>query len=150
MNSKDRKVKAIPKPKKKRNISDEVLDGLVRKYIRLISGGYCKRCGRYVGIENIEVAHMYRRRRKTVRWDLRNVYPLCRDNPATGKQGCHSIVDNSETFHKASFLRDVMTEAEIAELDRIANMTLKEYPIDREQIKTELKEKIKMLEGNRT
>ena len=51
----------------KKKISDEVLDGLVRTCLRPMSGGYCKRCKRYVGVENIEVAHLYRRHRKTVR-----------------------------------------------------------------------------------
>jgi len=130
------------KPKK---ISDQVLDGLVRQYIRLISGGYCKRCGEYVG-DRIETAHMYGRRRKTVRWDLRNVYPLCISDPKTGKTGCHYLVDNDPLL-KSSFLYEVMTPEEIADLQRLANMTIKEYPIDRNQIKQDLKEKIKMLEA---
>jgi len=129
-----------------KKVSDKVLDDLVRKYIRLISGGYCKRCGEYVGVENIEVAHLYRRSRKTVRWDLRNVYPLCKNNPATGKKGCHQTIDDDH-IKKASFQYDVMTKEEVAELERIATMTLKEYPIDREAIKASLKEKIRRLES---
>lgn len=129
----------------KKKISDSVLDDLVRRYIRLSSGGYCQRCGKYVGIENIEVAHLYRRGRKTVRWDLRNTYPLCKNNPATGKKGCHQIIDEDH-IRKASFQYDVMTSEEVAELERIATMTVKQYPIDREAIKASLREKIKILE----
>lgn len=130
----------------KKKVSDSVLDDLVRRCIRLISGGYCKRCGKYVGIENIEVAHLYRRGRKTVRWDLRNVYPLCNNNPATGKKGCHQTIDEDH-IKKSSFQYDIMTSEEVAELERIATMTVKQYPIDKEAIKASLKEKIKLLEG---
>lgn len=129
-----------------KKVSDKVLDDLVRKCKRLLSGGYCKRCGKYVGIENIEVAHIYRRRRKTVRWDLRNVYPLCKNNPSTGKKGCHEEIDNDQ-IKLVSFMYDVMTRKEVEDLQRLANMTLKQYPIDREQIKADLKEKINLLEG---
>ncbi len=128
-----------------KKISDSVLDDLVRRCVRLLSGGYCKRCGENVGIGNIEVAHLYRRGRKTVRWDLRNVHPLCKNNPATGKKGCHQVIDEDH-IKKASFQYDVMTGEEVAELERIATMTIKQYPIDREVIKAELKDKIKLLE----
>jgi len=127
----------IPKPKKPKKISDQVLDGLVRTYVREISAGYCKRCGKYVD-GAIETAHMYRRRRKTVRWDLRNVYPLC---PI-----CHHEVDN-DSLKLASFMYEVMTPEEIADLQKLANLTIKQYPIDREQIKKDLKEKISKLRG---
>ena len=124
----------IPKPKK---ISDQVLDGLVRQYIRLISGGYCKRCKKYVD-GAIQVSHLYGRRRKTVRWDLRNVQPLCPD--------CHYKIDNDHLL-KTSFQFDVLTQQEIEELEKLANLTIKESPIDREEIKESLKEKIKNLRG---
>lgn len=119
-----------------KKISDKVLDDLVRKYIRLISGGYCKRCKKYVG-GAIQVSHLYGRRRKTVRWDLRNVHPLCPD--------CHYLIDNDHLL-KTSFQFDVLNQKEIEELEKLANMTIKEHPIDREQIKQELKEKIALLE----
>ena len=135
----------VPKPKKKQRISDQVLDDLQRRYIRLISGGYCKRCGKEVGIEFIEVAHMFKRRRKTVRWDYRNVYPLCKNDPRTGKVGCHQIVDENP-FELTSFMYQVLFTSEIKDLQRIANLTLKDYPIDREAIKKELKERIRKLE----
>ncbi|KKL23360.1 hypothetical protein LCGC14_2426180 [marine sediment metagenome] len=129
----------------KRTPRDKTLDDLQRRYIRLISGGYCKRCGEYVGERMIEVAHIYRRNRKTVRWDFRNVYPLCKDNPLTGRKGCHYQLD-SDPIKMASFLYDVLTTEEVEDLQRLANMTIKDYPIDREKIKAELKEKIRLLE----
>ena len=118
-----------------KKISDEVLDGLVRTYIRLISGGYCKRCKRYAGGQ-IQTSHLYRRRRKTVRWDLRNVFPLCLE--------CHQEIDNDQ-IKLVSFMYEVLSVDDIKELQRLANMTLKEYPIDRELIKLDLKNKIKKL-----
>lgn len=129
-----------------KGVRDKTLDDLVRKYIYLISDGYCRRCGERVGVEWIEAAHMFRRSRKTVRWDLRNVYPLCKDNPITGRKGCHGIVD-SDPLELTNFMYQVMTPKEISELQVIANKTLKDYPIDREQIKKDLKEKVRMLEG---
>jgi len=129
---------------KKKPPKDQALDTLVRRLIHLISGGYCKRCKQYVGIDNIETAHIYGRRRKTVRWDLRNVYPLCKNDAKTGRIGCHQQIDN-DTIKKTSFLYDVLPAEEVAELSRIANMTIKEYPIDREEIKKQLQEKLKGL-----
>ena len=133
---------------KKKLPKDWLLDDLVRQYIRKISGGYCKRCKRYVGLEHIEVAHMYKRKRKTVRWDLRNVYPLCTNDPRTGKKGCHQQVDD-DPIKLTSFMYDVMSKEEIADLERIANMTIKEYPIDREAIKQNLKEQLKGVSDGR-
>jgi len=126
-----------------KKISDKVLDDLQRKVIYLMSGGYCKRCKKHVGVEYIEVAHMFRRRRKTVRWDMRNVYPLCKNDIRTGKKGCHQIVDNDHII-RTSFMYDVMSEEDIADLQRLASLTIKDYPIDRVAIKENL---IKYLEA---
>ncbi len=134
------------KPKSKPNrISDDVLDGLVRQVLRFSSGGFCKRCKIFVGGDMLETAHLYRRRRKTVRWDLRNVYPLCKNDVRTGKVGCHSIIDN-DPIELASFMYDVLSKEDIVELQKLANMTIKQHPIDREQIRDSLKEKIKRME----
>ena len=135
---------APKKPIKKKPPKDWLLDELVRQYIRLISRGYCERCKKYVGVENIEAAHMYGRKRKTVKWDLRNVYPLCKNNVKTNKKGCHEIVDN-DAIAKASFMYDVMSTKDVADLAHIASKTIKQYPIDREAIKKDLEKKLKGL-----
>ncbi len=119
-----------------KKVSDAVLDGLVRTYKRSISGGYCKRCGRHAKGKG-EVSHLYRRRKKTVRWDLRNVHYLCLE--------CHQEIDNDQ-IRLVSFMYDVLSLDDIKELQRLANMTLKEYPIDREALKKELQDKIRRLE----
>lgn len=139
------KRKTPKKPIRNKHPKDWLLDDLVRQIIRLSSRGYCKRCSKYVGIENIEAAHMFGRKRKTVRWDLRNVYPLCKNNVQLNTVGCHTLVDN-DPIAKASFMHDVMSKEEIAELERIANMTIKQHPIDREDIKQQLQARIKLLE----
>jgi len=126
-----------------KKISDKVLDDLVRKYIRLISGGYCKRCRRYVGEKNIVVAHLFGRGRKTIRWDLRNVSPIC-DNPPIGMM-CHKIIDN-DAIEKSNLMYELLSKEDIEELQKLGNSTIKEYPIDREQIKADLKAIIKELE----
>ena len=127
-------MRRTPKPKKGK-VSDATLDDLQRKFVRLISGGYCKRCKRW---GYIEVAHMYRRRRKTVRWDLRNVYPLCLD--------CHHEVDE-DPIKLTSFMYEVMSLEEVADLSELANKTVKEHPINREEIKEYYKEQMRRLEG---
>ena len=125
----------LPKSKPTR-ISDWVLDDLVRKILRFSSGGFCKRCKKFADT-SIEVAHMYRRKRKTVRWDLRNVYPLC--------PSCHQEIDN-DPVKLSSFLYEVMTREQVAELQELANLTIKQHPIDREQIRDSLRERIKIME----
>ncbi len=135
------KRKPIKKKRVRKTTSDAVLDTLVRTYVRRISGGYCKRCKRYVGVENIETAHMFGRNRKTVRWDLRNVYPLCSGNPISGEVGCHYIVDN-DPIEKTAFLYEVLSKEEIESLQKLANQTIKESPIDREEIKVKLQVKL--------
>jgi len=120
---------------KTKKVSDAVLDGLVREYVRFISGGYCKRCKRYTKGTG-EVSHLYQRKRKTVRWDLRNVNYLCQD--------CHREIDNDQ-IKLVSFMYDILSKEDIEDLQRLANRTLKEYPIDRKKLKVELKEKIKKL-----
>jgi len=119
-----------------KKVSDAVLDGLVRTYVRGVSGGYCKRCKRHTRGQG-EVSHLYRRRRKTVRWDLRNVHYLC--------QECHQEIDNDQ-IKLVSFMYDVLSQDDIKELQRLATMTLKEYPIDRDELRAKFSEKVKGLE----
>jgi len=130
---------------KRKHSSDKVLDDLVRECIRLTSRGYCKRCHKFVGEEMIEAAHLYGRKRKTLRWDLRNVHGLCKSNPLTGGKGCHFLIDNDH-ISKTSFMYEVLGKEDIEDLQELANKTIKDYPIDREKIKQELKEKIRILE----
>jgi predicted restriction endonuclease len=130
-------IKTAKRKKLNKGVRDVTLDALVREYVKAMSAGYCKRCKKHVGIVNLEAAHIIPRKHKTVRWDLRNVFPLCLD--------CHDTIDR-DCFAKTEFSYTVLTREEIAEVQRLGNMTLKTYPIDREQVKAELKVKIRKLE----
>jgi len=114
-----------------------VLDKLFSKYVRLLSGGYCKRCGKYVGHNNLAAAHFFGRIRHTVRWDKRNIVALC--NP------CHYWLDVNP-IAKSNFMYEVLSREDIGELSRIANMTTKDYPIDKEALAKDFREKIKLLD----
>ena len=113
------------------------LDSLFFRYVRLMADGYCKCCKERVGFKNLQSAHVFGRIRHTVRWNTKNVYALC--------SRCHYYLDLNP-IKKANFLYEVLSSKEIEELERLANMTTKEYPIDKEALMAELKEKIKSLE----
>ena len=134
----------IKKPKKAKRVSDQVLDTLVRNLVKLRADGHCKRCGKCVGTENLAAAHLYGRKRKVVRWDLRNVWAVC-DNPPIGMK-CHMTIDNNP-LAKASLMHEILTPDEITELEKLAMLTLKEHPVDKLELKLDLKEKIKQLEA---
>lgn len=73
-----------------------------------------------------------------MRWDLRNVWGLCLE--------CHVEIDNDH-IAKTSFQYDALSQEDIADLQKLANMTIKEYPIDRKQLKADLKKRIEELNG---
>lgn len=114
------------------------LDALFSRYVRLKSGGYCKRCGKYVGYSKLNNAHLFGRLRHTVRWDERNTVPLC--------GSCHYMIDNN-CLAKTELLLTLMSKGEAEELERLANMTIKDHPIDKDKLKEELKRKITLLEA---
>jgi hypothetical protein len=72
-----------------------------------------------------------------------NVVPLC-DNPPSGMM-CHTIVDK-DPIEMTSLMYEIMTPEEVKYLQELANKTIKEHPIDREEIKRDLKERIRRLE----
>uniref|UniRef100_A0A6M3K5E1 Uncharacterized protein n=1 Tax=viral metagenome TaxID=1070528 RepID=A0A6M3K5E1_9ZZZZ len=112
------------------------LDALFSRYVRLLADGRCGKCGKHVGYENLATAHFYGRIRHTVRWDIRNVVALC--NP------CHYWLDVNP-LAKSSFMYEVLSKEEIRELNRIANLTTKDYPIDKEALVKKFREGIKRL-----
>ena len=128
-----------------KRITDRTLDKLLREYLLIKYNLQCERCHNIFSPDMLEVAHLYRRIRKVVRWDLRNTRLLCKSNPITGRLGCHPIVDNDQ-IKLVSFMYDVLSKEEVEDLQRLANMTIKQYPIDREVIRSELKDKIRRLE----
>jgi len=136
----------IKKKRKRERVTDRTLDKLVRDYLLAKNSCQCERCHQCFFPDMLEVAHLYRRRHKVLRWDLRNAHLLCKSNPATGRLGCHPTIDNDQ-IKLVSFMYEVLPKEDIEGLQRLANMTLKEYPIDREALKLDLKDKILKLEG---
>lgn len=53
------------------------LDAIFSRYIRYLSGGFCKRCKKYKGAERLQVHHFHGRRKQSVRYDMENVMALC-------------------------------------------------------------------------
>ena len=113
------------------------LDKLFSRYVRLMSGGYCKRCGKLFGYNRLNNAHFFGRIRHTVRWDIRNTAPLCAE--------CHYWIDVNP-LAKTSFFVSILSKEDVADLQRLSNMTTKDYPIDKEALKEDFTEKIRRLE----
>jgi len=122
----------------KKKVSDDKLDGLFSSIIRILADGECEYCGKYVGYEKLDCAHFHSRHMKTVRWDFRNVAAIC--GP------CHTYFHRHPNKITDWFRKRLGTEVE-EQLDILAHMTIKEYPINREEIESNLKEKLKELEG---
>ena len=114
------------------------LDKAFSEYVRLCSGGYCKRCKKYCGAKGLQSAHMFGRIRHTTRWNEKNVYALC--------ASCHYGLDTNP-IKKTSFLYEVLSEKEIRELEELSRKTIKDEPIDKEKLLEEYKQKIKLLKG---
>ncbi len=114
------------------------LDGLFSRYVRLLSGGYCKKCGHFLGYHGLQNAHFFGRVRHTVRWNKRNAVPLCPE--------CHREIDLNSVA-KSELALSLMSRDEYDKLARLANMTIKEYPIDKVKLAKEFREGIKEMEG---
>ena len=115
----------------------ETLDNLFSQYVRLLSGGYCKKCGHFFGYHGLQNAHFFNRWRHTVRWDKRNSTPLCKD--------CHQEIDLNSVA-KSELALSLMSREEYDKLARLANMTIKEHPIDKTKLAKEFRDGIKQLE----
>jgi len=117
-------------------IRTDVLDKLFSRCVRLLSGGYCKRCKKYVGYKKLHNAHFHSRRKHSVRWDFANTAPLC--------YGCHSHIDGNP-YEKIEFFLRLLGQEGLKELDERAR-ELKPL-MDKEALKLDLKNRIKKLEG---
>lgn len=114
------------------------LDRLFSRFIKLLSGGYCTRCKKFFGINSrgLQCAHFHSRRKQSVRFDRDNATALC--------TGCHFFLDG-RPLEKTEFFLELLGQDKFNALWERAK-TLYPKP-DLEQIKQDLKEKIKMLEG---
>ncbi len=115
-------------------------DRLFSKYIRLKAGWRCEACGQYIGESNrnLHCAHFHGRKRLTTRWDEDNAASLC--------GGCHQDFDDHPDM-KNDWFRKRLGSERFEELGIRARKTIKEIPLDRKELKADLKEKIRQLEG---
>lgn len=114
-------------------------DALFSHYVKLLSGGYCKRCGNYLGVKSrgLHCAHCFSRGRLATRFVRDNAQALC--------YGCHRYLD-SRPMEKQEFFRKILGTIEWDKLCyNASHPSIKK--IDIEAIEADLKEKIKKLEG---
>lgn len=112
------------------------LDRLFSKYVRLMSGGYCKRCRKDVGYYKLHNAHFHSRRKHSVRWDIENTAPLC--------YGCHSYIDGNP-LKKIEFFLELLGQERFNKLNERAERLDK---VDKDALKSEFQEKIRRLEDD--
>ncbi len=112
-----------------------ILDKLFSKYIRLLSGGYCKKCDKRVVLSGLDCAHCVGRTIHATRWYKNNVAALCRR--------CHGKLDLNP-FEKSEFFRSILSKKEFEEVCRRAKIL--KPGIDATELKADLKEKIGRLE----
>ena len=112
------------------------LDKLFSRYIRLLSGGYCKRCHKHFGEARLQTAHFHSRRKHSTRWFKDNVTALC--------CGCHRYLD-SEPLIKVEFFMELLGKEDFDKLNKRAEQLFPK--VDKEALKVELKGLIKEMEG---
>ncbi len=111
-------------------------DALFSRYIKLLSGGYCKRCKKYLGVKSrgLHCAHCFSRGKKSVRFDRDNAQALC--------YGCHRYLDGHPS-EKMEFFMEILGTKRFNALDKKAHTPTK---IDIAKIEEELKANIRKLE----
>ena len=118
-------------------------DVALSKYVRLLSGGYCKRCwllgksGAYKGWKKLECAHYQGRRKRSTRWDLDNVLPLC--------FGCHSYIDGNR-FAKSELFLEILGREKFEALEKRAQETRQVSQEKEKEIARYYREQNKILE----
>jgi len=112
-------------------------DALFSRYIKLLSGGICTRCKKYLGVKSrgLHCMHYHSRGKKSVRWD--------RENASAGCYGCHRYLDQ-HPLEKAEFFLNLLGQQRWEALNKRADTPGKP---DIEAIEADLKEKIKFLEA---
>jgi len=113
------------------------------RFIKLLSGGYCKRCGNYLGVNSrgLHCAHWQGRGKWTTRFERDNCQALC--------MGCHRYLDHNKEEKDELFFKILGTKRGW-EIIRLSNKSLKDLGLSKitlkEQAEVDLKERIKMLE----
>ena len=118
-------------------------DILFTRYIKLLSGGYCKRCKKYLGIKSrgLHCAHWQSRGKWTTRFERDNCQALC--------YGCHRYLDK-RTLEKDEFFFEILGTKRAQEIAVMSEKTPKDFGLTKEslraKVKADLKDKIKRLE----
>ena len=115
------------------------LDEVFSRYIRLLAGGYCKRCwlmgkGKEIGFSKLAACHFHTRHKHSVRWDEDNVQALC--------SGCHRFLDDNH-YDKIEFWLQLLGQESLAALDKRAEDLRK---VDKEYFLSYYKERLKEME----
>ena len=113
-------------------IKIDPLDVLFSRFVRLRAGGVCEYCEKP---KKLQCSHFHGRRKKSVRWDGGNAAGLC--------FSCHQYLGENPYVHTEWFKRHLGSE-KFEALNIRANISWKP---DRDKLEAELKDKIKLLEG---
>jgi hypothetical protein len=107
-------AKNPPKKRKGLTIRIDPLDSLVSEYVRKRTKGFCERCGKYYGWQNLQACHFHSRRKISVRYDS--------DNLAGCDFGCHNWLDGNP-MEKIEFFQNRLGQVKFDLLNSRARIT---------------------------
>ncbi len=119
------------------NIRTSVLDKLFSQFIRLRAAGHCEYCGKELLIGKLQTSHFIGRRAPATRYDPDNVAGVC--------FSCHQYLSENPYWH-VEYFRKRLGSDRLERLVMQANIKPFKGKRRLEQLKAELKEKIKLLE----
>lgn len=117
------------------------VDAVMSRFIKLLSGGYCKRCHKFLGVNSkgLHNAHCFSRGKLSTRFEKDNCQALC--------YGCHRYLDQHPLI-KQEFFREILGTEAFDNLAKLAETPATgKNKIDKELIYADLKNKVKFLEG---
>ena len=122
----------MPKKRTKKTVTRS-LDSLCSKIVRNLNKNQCAKCNKPAS----EVHHLFGRAKRSVRWDLDNLLPLC--------SGCH--IFSQDSFEKSPYhpdnekvINEWLTPEDFEDLKRRA-MSLKKWTLSEMlELEKELKE----------
>ena len=115
-------------------IHRDPLDILFSQLVRLLADGKCEYCKK---VSTLECSHFHSRRKRSVRFDIDNAAGLC--------FSCHQHLGENPYLHVEFFKKRLGSER-FEQLNIRAETLVKRTPKDKEQLKSDLKEKIRRLE----